>query len=381
MSGSPEVFDPYLHWLGIDAAARPVNHYSLLGLPFFEADPAKISAAADERMRHIRQFQAGPRGAFTQKILNELARAKICLLNPVSKPAYDQALHQLLYPPPVVPSATAAPPPPRRKLEDIMPPGWDGSSSPLQAAVPLPPVYSPLVYSPPVYSQPYAPPAAAELPESSPPKKTPPIALVAGLGGAIVLIGVLGALLIMRVMFPAATDEDLKTGPDGLVYEVPDEPADVKPMLPPQPVEEPPAEAVVVLQEGSGELNLTPATALVEGGLVREVVGTHEVLAKWTAASDVAEWQFKLVKPGFFELELQYLSHPGLAGKLVKIEWGSESKMVRLRSNETGEPIRDSHIIVIKRGGQHTLTLRPTEALPADTFQLLSVRLIPATGP
>ena len=212
MSGSPEVFDPYLHWLGIDAAARPVNHYSLLGLPFFEADPAKISAAADERMRHIRQFQAGPRGAFTQKILNELARAKICLLNPVSKPAYDQALHQLLYPPPVTPSATAAPPPPRRRLEDIMPPGWDGSSLPMHAAVPLPPVYLP----PSAYGQQqpaYSPqPAATELPESSQPKNTQSIAMVAGLGGAIVLIGVLGVLLIMRMMYPSATDIDLKTG-------------------------------------------------------------------------------------------------------------------------------------------------------------------------
>lgn len=381
MSGSPEVFDPYLHWLGIDAAARPVNHYSLLGLPLFEADPAKISAAADERMRMIRQYQAGPRGAFTQKILNEVARAKICLLNPVSKPAYDQALHQLLYPPPPTPSATAAPPP-RRKLEDIMPPGWDGSSLPMHAAVPLPPVYAPQnVYAQqPTYSPQYAQPAA-EMPESVAPKKVKPIALVAGLGGAIVLIGVLGVVLIMRVMFPPVVDINLRSGPDDLVYEVPSEPANVKPMPQPQPVDEPPAQAIVVLQEGSGELNLTPATALVEGGLVREVVGTHEVLAKWTSAKDVAEWQFKLVKPGFFELELQYLSQPSLAGKLVKIEWGSDSKTVRLRNLESGEPVRDSHIIVIKRGGQHTLTFRPTEALPADTLQLMSVRLLPATGP
>jgi hypothetical protein len=371
MSGSPEVFDPYLHWLGIDAAARPVNHYSLLGLQLFEADPAKISAAADERMRHIRQFQAGPRGAHTQKLLNELARAKICLLNGVSKPAYDQALHQLLYPPPVTPSATAAPPPPRRRLEDIMPPGWDSSSLPTHAVVPLPP---PVHYQQPAYAQQLP----SESPEISPPKKSPPISIVAGLGGAIVLVAVLGVLLIMRLMFPPSADVDLTNGVD-VTYEV-DE-STPQPVTPMPPVEELPVEAVVVLQEGSGEVNLTPSTALVEGDLVREVVGTHEVLAKWTAASDAAEWQFKLVKPGFFELELQYLSHPSLAGKLVKIDWGDGSKTVRLRSNESGEPVRDSHIMVIKRGGQHTLIFRPTEALPADTLQLMSVRLIPATGP
>ncbi len=372
MSGSPEVFDPYLHWLGIDAAARPVNHYSLLGLSLFEADPVKISAAADERMRVIRQYQAGPRGVFTQKILNELARAKICLLNPVSKPAYDQALHQLLYPPPVTPSATAAPPPPRRRLEDIMPPGWDGSSLPVAPPVP------PSAYALPNGSV-HTPPAEAT---TGQPKKVQPLVLVAGLGGAIVLIGVLGVALIMRVMYPPVNDVDSKSATDTAYEAAPEPTSEQQTASPlPPPVEEPPPEAIVVLQEGSGELNLTPATALVEGGLVREVVGTHEVLAKWTAASDIAEWQFKLVKPGFFELELQYVSHPSLAGKLVKIEWGEGSKTVRLRSNESGELVRDSHIIVIKRGGQHTLTFRPTEALPADTFQLMSVRLIPATGP
>jgi hypothetical protein len=135
------------------------------------------------------------------------------------------------------------------------------------------------------------------------------------------------------------------------------------------------------MQEGSGEVVLTPSTALVAGDLVREVIGTGETLIKWSSPKDIAEWQYKLVKPGFFELELQYMSHPSLAGKQVKVGWGEGSKAIRLRGPENAGELRETIIIVVKRGGQHTFTLRPTEALPPDTFQFISLRLIPATGP
>jgi len=375
MSGSPEAFDPYLQWLGIDPRARPVNHYSLLGLPLFESDPAKIAAAADQRMGLIRQYQAGPRGVHTQKLLNELARAKICLLNDVSKPAYDQALHQLLYPPPVMPSATAAPPKPKRKLEDIMPPGWDASALPVQQAMPLPPRAIPQ-YEQPTYLKAAS---VAELPTSGRQKKSP-MPLIAALGGLVVMIGVFGALLIWRLLpwQEVTGDFEIKMPQQPTTQNEVVQAPDPMPM---PPVEEPPAEAVVVLQEGSGEVNLTPSTALVAGDIVREVVGTGETLAKWSSPKDIAEWQYKLVKPGFFELELNYISHSSLAGKQVKVGWGEGSKAIRLRGPESPGPLRETVIIVVKRGGQHTFMLRPTESLPPDTFQFLSIRLIPATGP
>jgi hypothetical protein len=386
MSSSPESFDPYFHWLGIDPAARPVNHYSLLGLPLFENDPARIAAAADDRMRLIRQYQAGPRGAYTQRLLNELARAKICLLNPVSKPAYDQALHQVLYPPPPMPSATAAPPKPKRKLEDIMPPGWDGAAFAPPEAIP-PPLPSP----PSISAAPRAFIADYDEPRSS--KVTPSkpgLTAVVWLGGLIVLVGILGVVFAIRILNPPP-NHGPRSRPLVSIPEEPDpdaiDPAHSKP-IPPQPVpmvpsspDEPPA-AVVVLQEGSGELNLTPATALVEGKLEREVLGTGEVLVHWSSPADVAEWQFKLVKPGFFELEVQYISHPSLAGKLAKVTWGESTKELKLREPR-GETVilRESHIILVKRGGENTLTFRPAEPWPEDAFRLVSIRLIPAVGP
>ena len=88
----PDNFDPYLHWLGIRDRQRPPNHYRLLGVELFECDPDVISNAVDRQMAHVRTFQAGPRSAESQRLLNELASAKVCLLNPQKKAVYDAKL-------------------------------------------------------------------------------------------------------------------------------------------------------------------------------------------------------------------------------------------------------------------------------------------------
>ncbi|MEK6233468.1 MAG: general secretion pathway protein GspE, partial [Planctomycetales bacterium] len=85
-------FDPYLTWLGIRDPQRPPNHYRLLGLEPFENDLDVIEAASDRQTMHIRTYQSGPRSALSQQILNELAAAKLCLLDPVKKAGYDETL-------------------------------------------------------------------------------------------------------------------------------------------------------------------------------------------------------------------------------------------------------------------------------------------------
>ena len=85
-------FDPYLKWLGIRSPERPPNHYRLLGLDQFENDPDIIAAAADQRMGHIRSFQSGPEAELSQKLLNELALARRCLMSKDRKKEYDAEL-------------------------------------------------------------------------------------------------------------------------------------------------------------------------------------------------------------------------------------------------------------------------------------------------
>jgi hypothetical protein len=90
-----ERFDPYLRWLGIRDPQRPLNHYRLLGLELFESDSDVIANAADRQMAHVRTFQTSKHSTLSQRVLNELAGAKVCLLNPEKKAAYDAGLAAL----------------------------------------------------------------------------------------------------------------------------------------------------------------------------------------------------------------------------------------------------------------------------------------------
>jgi len=86
------VFDPYHKWLGIAPNEQPPNHYRLLGLYVFESDPDVIANAADRQMAHVRTFQTGAQAVASQRILNEIAAAKLCLLRPQRKAEYDAQL-------------------------------------------------------------------------------------------------------------------------------------------------------------------------------------------------------------------------------------------------------------------------------------------------
>lgn len=102
-------FDPYLEWLGITPDRQPPNHYDLLGIELYESDQAAIQSAGDERMTHVRRHSTGRHSARTQPILNELAAAKLCLLDPDKKAAYDAVLRDGPTPPP--PPSSPVPPP------------------------------------------------------------------------------------------------------------------------------------------------------------------------------------------------------------------------------------------------------------------------------
>lgn len=93
-----DLFDHYHLWLGIPPDEQPPTHYRLLGLRTFESDPRVIINASDRQMSHVRSFQHGPFGALSQRLLNEIAAARVCLLNRESKRDYDQHLRSLAAP-------------------------------------------------------------------------------------------------------------------------------------------------------------------------------------------------------------------------------------------------------------------------------------------
>lgn len=118
-----EAFDPYYKWLGIGPEEQPANHYRLLGIRLFEPDPDVIQDAVYQRMAHVRTYQLGPRSAISQQILNELAAAKVCLLDPQKKAAYDSVLRSKT-------EAQASPRPPVEEYPDFTTPAPPRQVSP-----------------------------------------------------------------------------------------------------------------------------------------------------------------------------------------------------------------------------------------------------------
>lgn len=89
-----EKFDPYYKWFGIRPEDQPPDFYRLLGVEAFETDLDVISNAADQRMNHLRTLQNGPHAAQSQRILNEVSKARVTLLDAERKLSYDVALRK-----------------------------------------------------------------------------------------------------------------------------------------------------------------------------------------------------------------------------------------------------------------------------------------------
>lgn len=85
-------FDPYFDWLGIPSREQPPNCYRLLGVDLFEKDPDVIEQAATQRIAGLRSHQTGPNADVAQRVITEVAAARITLLNPARRTEYDTEL-------------------------------------------------------------------------------------------------------------------------------------------------------------------------------------------------------------------------------------------------------------------------------------------------
>jgi len=84
--------DVYRDWLGITETARPLNCYQLLRLKPFEDDPARIRNHYQKMNAHVRKFATGDYARQSQQLLDELARAMLCLSDAKRKREYDATL-------------------------------------------------------------------------------------------------------------------------------------------------------------------------------------------------------------------------------------------------------------------------------------------------
>lgn len=128
-------FDPYYIWLGIPPRDQPPNHYRLLGLQDLEENTDVIDAAANRQTTYLHEMAAGPKRKESQQLLNEVAAARRCLLNPEKKNEYDEKLRadaaakaaQAAVASPVVPPPAAVPV--ARAVSPATPPGDSNTDS------------------------------------------------------------------------------------------------------------------------------------------------------------------------------------------------------------------------------------------------------------
>ncbi len=85
--------DVYKEWLGIpESVPRPPDHYQLLRVSQFEDDAEKIQAHYKKLNTHVRKYATGQYSIESQDLLNELAKAMLCLTDSDRKRDYDESL-------------------------------------------------------------------------------------------------------------------------------------------------------------------------------------------------------------------------------------------------------------------------------------------------
>jgi MshEN domain len=83
--------DVYKEWLGIADEQRPPDYYTLLRLVQFEDDVSRIQANYRKLNTHVRKYATGQYLVESQELLNELAKAMLCLTDPDGKREYDES--------------------------------------------------------------------------------------------------------------------------------------------------------------------------------------------------------------------------------------------------------------------------------------------------
>lgn len=88
--------DVYKDWLGIPEGPRPPDHYALLRLVQFEDDAEKVRKNYKKLNAHVRKYATGQYATQSQDLLNELAKAMLCLTDIEAKKEYDQSIGRVI---------------------------------------------------------------------------------------------------------------------------------------------------------------------------------------------------------------------------------------------------------------------------------------------
>jgi hypothetical protein len=91
-------FNPYSQWLKIPPSEQPPNYYRLLSLAEFESDSRMIESSVSRLVAKLQDLSTGENVEQAQRLLNDVATARLCLIDQIQKAKYDQRLKEQLDP-------------------------------------------------------------------------------------------------------------------------------------------------------------------------------------------------------------------------------------------------------------------------------------------
>lgn len=140
----------------------------------------------------------------------------------------------------------------------------------------------------------------------------------------------------------------------------------------------------VIFEDSRGVVTLDASNAVTHGSQLRyESAAVKNCLGYWTQAEDWASWDFRLNKPGSFEVEVWQGCGQGQGGSEVALELGEER--FDFVVEETGHfqifiPRRIGQIS-LTRAGNYSLSIKPRRKQAGAIMDVRQVRLVPIAAP
>ena len=130
-------------------------------------------------------------------------------------------------------------------------------------------------------------------------------------------------------------------------------------------------------QEGNGQINFPASVAKLLGPtLTLHVEGPDPVITGWTGDDDAVSWDFRVVRPDIFRVEITYAAET--AGGQFVVSVGEAEKGGEVLSTENAGTFRTDKIFLpVKRKGKQTLTVRTAQRTGEQLWTLKSIRFVP----
>ncbi|MDP7206927.1 MAG: hypothetical protein QGH11_15230, partial [Pirellulaceae bacterium] len=143
-----------------------------------------------------------------------------------------------------------------------------------------------------------------------------------------------------------------------------------------KPRKKPKPKRVLVQQEATGEVHLSPSTAELVGGNMQRNPDKTEVYG-WKETSDLVRWSFRIAaKPGPYVVKVEYAADEQWAGGEYKLQLDDEK--ASFMDVVPGESSVNEKFLFIRSTGPHTLTLWASRITGDELMRLRSIELVPS---